>query len=217
MAAGPARAVDRERGNADTVGGLPAFLPRCSESTRASARKAAGMNGQILLEPSPTRECRKPVSDRYQRIVAVALALLLAIPSGGCSWIGITKPPSRPIDATPPVSCTTGVAAPVGDTIIGVLTVATGVAVVAYAANPMCLYGCASQSKTGYIGYIWAGVGAIVLGVTAGVSAGFGYSWTAECRELEELQNRCIAGVEASCAALRAEPSSSQHQETLRK
>jgi hypothetical protein len=165
------------------------------------------MMRQVLLEPSPTRECRKPVSGRYERIVAVALALLLAIPSGGCSWIGITKPPNRPIDATPPVQCTTGVAAPVGDTIIGVLAIATGVAVIAIAGG---------TSNKDSAGVIAAGVGAIALGGTAGVSAGFGYTWTAECRELEELQKKCIAGVEASCSALRAEPSSSKDRETPR-
>ena len=111
------------------------------------------MKRQVLLEPSPTRECRKPVSDRYQRIVAVALALVLAIPSGGCSWIGITKPPSRPVDATPPVQCTTGVAAPVGDTIIGVLAIAAGAVVVGFATNPMCLgSGGACSSETGPFG-----------------------------------------------------------------
>jgi hypothetical protein len=162
------------------------------------------MKRQILLEPSPTRESRRPVSDRCRRIVAVALASLLAIPSGGCSWIGITRPPSRPIDATPPVQCTTGVAAPVGDTIIGVLTAATGVAVVAFSAI-------FADSE-----YIWAGVGGIALGATALASSIYGYNWTSECRELEELQNRCIAGVEASCAALRAEPSSSEGQDKPR-
>ena len=165
------------------------------------------MKRQILLEPSRTRECRKPVSDLYQRIVAVALAWLLAIPSGGCSWIGITRPPSRPIGATPPVQCTTGVAAPVGDTIIGVLTVAIGVALVAIAG---------STDDKDSAGAIAAGVGIMALGATAGVSAGFGYGWTAECRELEELQKKCIAGVEASCAALRAEPSTSEGQDKPR-
>jgi hypothetical protein len=165
------------------------------------------MKCQIQQEPSPTRECRKPVSDRYQGIVAVALALALAIPSGGCSWIGITRPPSRPIDATPPVQCTTGVAAPVGDTIIGVLTVAAGVAVVAFAA---------SMGSMDSGGAIAAGVGGIALGATALASSINGYNWTAECRDLEELQKKCIAGVEASCGALRADPSISQHQETLR-
>jgi len=156
------------------------------------------MKRQIRLEPSPTKESRKALLFRLQRGVAVSLAMLLAIPSGGCSWIGITKPPSRPIDATPPVQCTTGVAAPVGDTIIGVLTVATGVAVVAFAAS--------MGSNKDSAGAIVAGVGGIALGATALASSIYGYNWTAECRELEELQKKCIAGVEASCAALRAEP-----------
>jgi hypothetical protein len=193
--------------NADIVVGSPLSLSASQHQRGHLARREAGMKHQTLLEPSPTRECRKPVSDRYQRIVAVALALLLAIPSGGCSWIGITKPPSRPIDATPPVQCTTGVAAPVGDTIIGVLTVATGVALVAIAG---------STSNKDSAGAIAAGVGAIALGATAGVSAGFGYTWTAECRELEEFQKACIAGVEASCAALRAEPSTAEGQDKPR-
>jgi len=171
------------------------------------------MKRHILGEPSRTTECRKPLSDRYQRVVAVALAFLLAIPSGGCSWIGVTKPPSRPIDATPPVQCTRSVAAPVGDTIIGVLAVATGVALTVLGTNPIGLCNPPCPADTGAI---WGGVGLMALGVTAIISAGFGYSWTADCRELEELQQKCIAGVEASCVALRAEPSTSEGQDKPR-
>ncbi|MCX5731122.1 MAG: hypothetical protein NTY18_07190 [Deltaproteobacteria bacterium] len=154
------------------------------------------MKRQILLEPSPTTgESRKPLSDRHLRVVAVALALLLAIPSGGCSWIGVTKPPSRPIDATPPVQCTSGVAAPVGDTILSVLTLVSGIG--------MTAFGSLWSSNNVYV---WGGIGLLAVGVTTGVSAGFGYNWTADCRELEELQNKCIAGVEASCKNLQVGP-----------
>ena len=35
MLEGPAKAVDRERGNADIVGGFPSFIMRGAASTRA--------------------------------------------------------------------------------------------------------------------------------------------------------------------------------------
>jgi hypothetical protein len=168
------------------------------------------MKRQILLEPSPTTgESRKPLSDRHLRVVAVALALLLAIPSGGCSWIGVTKPPSRPIDATPPVQCTSGVAAPVGDTIIGVLAIIAGAVMTSYGASGgPCSYNVLGSSAPcpADPGFVWGGVGIMTVGVAAVVSAGFGYNWTADCRELEELQNKCIAGVEASCKNLQVGP-----------
>jgi hypothetical protein len=151
-------------------------------------------------------------SDRrhpHMGAVAAVLAALLALPTGGCSWIGVTRAPQRPVPATPPVQCTSGVAAPVGDTIIGVLAIAAGAVLAVAGASPICL-GAPCPADTGLV---LAGVGIMALGVTAGVSAVFGYGWTAECRELEEVQTRCIAGVEASCAALRADPASSQVQE----
>jgi hypothetical protein len=138
---------------------------------------------------------------RRTGLVSVAVAVLLFHATAGCSWIGVTRAPPRPVDPVPPVQCTRSVAAPVGDTILGVLAIATGVALTSFGNKPVCVGSCPGDQ-----GAIWAGVGAIAAGVTLGVSAGFGYAWTADCRELEEMQDRCIAGVEASCQALREDP-----------
>jgi hypothetical protein len=176
------------------------------------------MKRQILLEPSSTmRDFRKQPSDRLLRVVASGLALLLAIPSGGCSWIGVTRPPQRPVDTAPPVQCTRSTAAPVGDTIISVLTLLGGIGTLAYgAAGGICfngMFGGTPAPCPAIPGAVWAGVGIMAVGVAAGVSAGFGYSWTAECRELEDMQTACLAGVEDSCTALRQKPPSSERQE----
>jgi hypothetical protein len=48
-------------------------------------------------------------------------------------------------------------------------------------------------------------VAGVVLGAAAvplAYSAGFGYSTTAECRDLKDAQLACISGVEASCNRL---------------
>ena len=151
------------------------------------------------------------------KLGAISVAVLFGISTGGCSWIGVTSPPQRPVDAAPPVQCTRSVAAPVGDTIIGVLALLAGAGTISYGASGgVCLngmFGGPAAPCPVIQGAVWGGVGIIVAGVVAFVSAGFGYNWTADCRELESLQTACLAGVEDSCAALREKPSSSQRQE----
>jgi len=233
MAAGPANAADRVcrerrhrrrnchiRGTPQVVdlGTPPASCVAGAPNGGRPARREAGMKRQIQPEPSPTRECRKPMPERsLLKAVAISVAILLVIPSGGCSWIGVTSPPQRPVDAAPPVQCTRSTSAPVGDTIIGVLAVLGGVGTVAYGSSGgICMNGMwgGPPAPCPVIqGAVWGGAGIIVAGVAALVSAGFGYSWTAECRELEELQTACLAGVEDSCTALRQKPPSSQRQE----
>jgi hypothetical protein len=135
-------------------------------------------------------------------IVAIASASCVAFTSAGCSWIGVTRVPERPVSPAPPVTCTRSVAAPVGDTILAALAVIAGGTMTAYGSNPFCL----SSSCPSEPGLIWGGVGLMAVGVTLGVSAGFGYSWTADCREIGDLQEACIAGVEASCKNLQLGP-----------
>lgn len=132
----------------------------------------------------------------------VAVAAWMMSVSGGCSWIAVTRAPERPVDPSPLVTCTRSVAAPVSDTILGSLALIGGIGMTAYGSHPLCLSStCSSDS-----GLIWGGVGLAVAGVALGVSAGFGYSWTAECREMGDLQLSCISGVEASCANLKVGP-----------
>lgn len=180
------------------------------------------MKRPLLLVPSLTRRCQKLMSDRpLLKLGAISVAVLLVIPSGGCSWIGVTSPPQRPVDAAPPVQCTRSTSAPVGDTIISVLAVLGGLGTLAYGAGGGYCFSFSlpggqpapAPSCPAIQGAVWAGVGIMAVGVAAGISAGFGYSWTAECRELEGLQTACLAGVEDSCTALRQKPPSSQRQE----
>jgi len=58
-----------------------------------------------------------------------------------------------------------------------------------------------SQSEAAAL--IGVGVGVAALGAVLGVSAGFGYSDTAECRELQQTQLSCVNGVEDSCRVLK--------------
>lgn len=126
----------------------------------------------------------------------LTIALLLAILSSGCSWIFLTKPPPRPVDATPPVQCATDTKAPAADLTTGLIFIPGG----------LLIAGASSlgNSNSGTA----AGLATMAVGVVSLVSAGFGYTWTAECRELKSQQLGCLSGVEESCAALRVEPPS---------
>jgi len=42
-----------------------------------------------------------------------------------------------------------------------------------------------------------------VRGLRVAASAGYGYSKTADCRQVKEAQLACMSGVETSCATLR--------------
>jgi len=137
MAAGQARAADRDRRECRHGRRAPLFPFRlCSMDAGISPAGGACMKRPLLLVPSLTRGCQKPMSDRpLLRAVAISVAVLLVIPSGGCSWIGVTSPPQRPVDAAPPVQCTRSTSAPVGDTIISVLAVLGGLGTLAYGAG----------------------------------------------------------------------------------
>jgi hypothetical protein len=135
-------------------------------------------------------------------VAAVGAASWVVLTSGGCSWIMVTRAPERPVGPTPPVTCTRSVAAPVVDTVVGSLAVIGGAGMAAFGSNPICLNSsCPSDS-----GLIWGGVALAAAGVVLGVSSGFGYAWTAECREIGALQQSCIVGVEASCTNLEVGP-----------
>ena len=136
------------------------------------------------------------------RVVVVAAASWVSLTSSGCSLIAVTRAPERPVDPAPPVACTRSVAAPVIDTVVGSLALISGIGMAAAGANPICLSStCPSDS-----GLIWGGVAVAAAGVALGVSAGFGYAWTAECRQIGGLQLSCISGIEDSCLNLKVGP-----------
>ena len=136
-------------------------------------------------------------------VVVVALGLAL-MPGTGCSWILINKPPPEPVPVTPPVVCTTSVASPVVDTVLAVAALGTGIAAIAMSSESSgsCTgIGCVDLSGLNTAGVV---AGAVIgaAAIPLAFSAGYGYSTTAECRELKDTQLACISGVEGSCSRL---------------
>jgi len=135
-------------------------------------------------------------------VVLVALGLAL-VPGTGCSWKFVNKPPPDPVPVTPPVVCTTSVASPVVDTVLAAAALGTGIAAIAISSKSS---GSATGGFIDLSGLNTAGmVSGVVLAATAiplALSAGYGYSTTAECRELRDTQLACVSGVEASCKGL---------------
>lgn len=139
-----------------------------------------------------------------RRVAAGAMVLVLATP--GCSFIFTRGPPptpppeglSEPPRAAPP-DCTSSVAAPVVDTVLGTMSLAllvAGIAGVAYK-EPSCTPG---EWFCGFgRGYTQAvGGGAIIVGTITGAifiaSAAVGYQRTAACRAvLESSEQRLPA------------------------
>ena len=126
---------------------------------------------------------------------AMSSCLLLACLSlgSGCSY-AFVHGPARPDMAAPPpwgqetpsaaASCTASNAAPIVDTVLGVLLVgAGGTLLVATAAETKG--SCSSASPSFCAGKIWIGLGAVALGTIYVASAVAGYGRTADCRRLE--------------------------------
>ncbi|HET8725234.1 MAG TPA: hypothetical protein VFM53_13645 [Anaeromyxobacteraceae bacterium] len=135
------------------------------------------------------------------RPAALMVLALGLVPGTGCSWILVNKPPPDPIPATPPLACTSSVAAPVVDTVLAAAALGTGIAFLVMGSQPTgsCTgFGCIDLSGLNKAGVIAGGVLAATA-IPLGFSAGFGYATTAECRELKDVQLACISGVEASC------------------
>lgn len=132
----------------------------------------------------------------------LAAALILV---SGCSWITVQAPPSGAVRRDDRLSCTTSVAAPVTDTVVGGLALGAGGLGVAGG-----IAGLSCDPATCWIqeplALTYLGMGIVLLGVAAveGFSAAHGYVATAGCRELRDAQLACVSGVEQSCRALEA-------------
>jgi hypothetical protein len=137
------------------------------------------------------------------RVIAAGLPLVL-LTGTGCLSLWVTKrPPPGPIDATPPARCESSNAAPVADTVLAVAAAGLATALFVESAEH-------AGEAEGMVGDPTSGaafVGGLLLAtgvaIPLGVSAGVGYSRTAECREVKATQLSCTSGVEESCAALR--------------
>jgi len=136
-----------------------------------------------------------------RRLVSI-LAGCALVPGTGCSWIFVNQPPSDPVPVAPPVVCTTSVASPIVDTVLAAAALGVGIATAAMSSKSggTCTgsFGCMNMSGLNTAGTAMG----VVLGLAAvplAYSAGYGYSTTAECRELKASQLACVSGVEASC------------------
>jgi hypothetical protein len=131
-----------------------------------------------------------------------AVACLLA--TSACSWITVAKPPAGPVDRGEKLTCTSSVAAPVTDTVVGsaaLLFGATGVG--AGAAGLGCDVSTCWIQEPVAVAYLTLGVALVGVAVMEAFSAAYGYGQTARCRELEQAQLACVSGVEPSCASIR--------------
>ncbi len=132
------------------------------------------------------------------RFLSVALTA-----SSGCSFIGLRRPPSTPLEASAPIECTTSRQAPTTDFVVGLGSLTAGLLMVAH--NDRCGPGgwCfkIAEGITHTAGAVAIGVG--VLALASGV---YGLDRTARCAQLQRWQVGCADGNGAACAALDGGP-----------
>lgn len=141
---------------------------------------------------------------RNRRLLpAVTCALSSQI--AGCSWIFVQKAPDGPVERAPPATCTSSAAAPIADTVLASVLAAGGLALVIGAATkpgPSDPY--AATVNAAYTVTVAAAGGVLAASaIPWAFSAAYGYSHTADCREVKQSQLDCLSGVEDSCRLLR--------------
>ena len=139
------------------------------------------------------------------------LAIVLAILSSGCSWAMVARPPPLPVEPLAPLACTTETAPPIVDAVVAATGITAGALAVALSDRAGYCADSSTATSTARCprdrSLVVGGLVAMGLGVVAGASSVTGLSRTARCHELDRLQRACWAGVEPSCAALKARPS----------
>ena len=140
----------------------------------------------------------------------IALVASVAVLQGtGCSWIFVTRAPELPVPPEPSAACTTSVASPVIDTIAAGLVAAMGVAFITSGTTPVSPCSppewCFGQDTARGLNTGLAVTGGVLLAsaIPLVFSAGYGYSKTADCRQVKESQLACVSGVEAGCLTLK--------------
>ena len=140
------------------------------------------------------------MSLRPVRLRAMAAAVgLVCLPTLGCSWITVNKPPPGPIQPTPPLECTTSGTAPEVDFITQTVLGLGGLVVTGTGIWPPENSSIEEHQTT----WILAGVGAVGAAVVLGFSGRYGESATEECRKLKDAQLSCTSGVEEACRTLK--------------
>jgi hypothetical protein len=131
---------------------------------------------------------------------------LASLPTAGCSWLFVNKPPEPPTPASPPIECTSSQASPVIDTIMAVALAAGGVATIAVSEGMR--RNCSGWLSMCGVNTAATAGGAVLVAaaVPTAFSAAHGFATTSDCRTVKEAQLACLSGVEASCAALRGKP-----------
>ena len=139
-----------------------------------------------------------------------SLLAMASLPTTGCSWLFVNKPPQQPIPASPPMECTASQASPVIDSVVAGLMAVGGAAIIVVSARNRSQHACTASGTLGdcdLYTYAFAGGGLLMAAaIPTAFSAGYGFSKTSDCRLLKEIQLACVSGVENSCAALRGKP-----------
>lgn len=123
----------------------------------------------------------------------------------GCSWVFVQKAPPGPVEAFPASACTSSAAGPIADTVLASLFAGGGLALIIGAVGtPHQSDPYAATVSTAYRAVV-AASGAILAGgsIPWAFSAAYGYTHTADCRELRQNQAACLSGVEDSCRWLK--------------
>lgn len=143
-----------------------------------------------------------PMLTAGRKTVAAVLLAALAPQVSGCSWLVVSRPPDRPVPATPAVDCTTSDFFPVFDTVIAGSLILPGL-VAGSIGSAAVDDGDDSGAALALIGI---GLASVLLGGLVAWSSATGYARTRACKEIMDAQTACLSGVEASCRALEVEP-----------
>ena len=143
----------------------------------------------------------------FQLRAMAAAGTLACLPVSGCSWVFVQKPPPGPIQAAPPLECTSSVVAPVLDTVWAADAAIVGLtlAIMSIHEQSTCSASspCSPEGNSMRFWYTATGVLAAAAAEPVGFSAAYGYDKTSDCRHLKETQLSCTSGVEEACRALR--------------
>ncbi len=137
---------------------------------------------------------------RSRTIAAVSVLCLVA--GAGCSWVGMRRPPERPIAADQPIRCTAAPAAPLVDAVLAVPALAGGVTLLANGGAGHCGYSgpCLTTAEVGL------GVILVLAGGMYAASALHGFQSANQCSEVLDSQRDCLGGNVAACRKLQASP-----------
>jgi hypothetical protein len=130
-----------------------------------------------------------------------AVLAAAAVASSGCSAVLVQRPQDEIADPTVPDTCTRSVGAPVADTVIAGVSLASGIVGLELLAiaSTECSFG--SDCNVSGIRAFTIAAGAVALATAA--SSIYGYTTTSHCRRQVKLGDRCARGDLAACRSLK--------------